>query len=445
MIVADDTICAISTALGGAVSIVRVSGPDAEKNCGRLWHGRTSLGETRARELALGRLSSIDGELIDPQCLAVRMPGPHSYTGEDVVELQCHGGALCARLALDALLKTGCRLAEPGEFTKRAFLNGRMDLTQAEAVADLIGAGSEAALRLAGRHLEGRLGERVRSLHGTVSDVLAEVTSRLDFPEEELGWRDPQDMIDGLAVVRTELTELLRTRREGEVLRGGLSLVIIGPPNAGKSSLLNHLLGRNRAIVTDIPGTTRDTIEAPLVIRGIPLRLMDTAGIRDGGDVVEQAGMTRARECAEAADLVIWLVDATRPLSEQPVPAWDFRGSVLRVVNKTDLAEVASSEAIPISVKTGDGMERLYDAIEKAVWADRTEKHDDVAVAARHAALLEEAADAVRRAAERIGEESWELAAVDLRTAVAALGRITGQSVEPDVLGAIFSKFCIGK
>ena len=445
MMMADDTICAISTALGGAVSIVRVSGPDAEKNCGRLWHGRTSLGETRARELALGRLSSIDGELIDPQCLAVRMPGPHSYTGEDVVELQCHGGALCARLALDALLKTGCRLAEPGEFTKRAFLNGRMDLTQAEAVADLIGAGSEAALRLAGRHLEGRLGERIRSLHGTVSDVLAEVTSRLDFPEEELDWRDPQDMIDGLVVVRTELTELLRTRREGEVLRGGLSLVIIGPPNAGKSSLLNHLLGRNRAIVTDIPGTTRDTIEAPLVIRGIPLRLMDTAGIRDGGDVVEQAGMTRARECAEAADLVIWLVDATRPLSEQPVPAWDFRGSVLRVVNKTDLAEVASSEAIPISVKTGDGMERLYDAIEKVVWADRGEKHDDVAVAARHAALLEEAADAVRRAAERIGEESWELAAVDLRTAVAALGRITGQSVEPDVLGAIFSKFCIGK
>ena len=315
MMTADDTICAISTALGGAVSIVRVSGPDAEKNCGRLWHGRTSLGETRARELALGRLSSIDGELIDPQCLAVRMPGPHSYTGEDVVELQCHGGALCARLALDALLKTGCRLAEPGEFTKRAFLNGRMDLTQAEAVADLIGAGSEAALRLAGRHLEGRLGERIRSLHGTVSDVLAEVTSRLDFPEEELDWRDPQDMIDGLVVVRTELTELLRTRREGEVLRGGLSLVIIGPPNAGKSSLLNHLLGRNRAIVTDIPGTTRDTIEAPLVIRGIPLRLMDTAGIRDGGDVVEQAGMSRARECAEAADLVIWLVDATRPLS----------------------------------------------------------------------------------------------------------------------------------
>ncbi|MBR5837262.1 MAG: tRNA uridine-5-carboxymethylaminomethyl(34) synthesis GTPase MnmE [Victivallales bacterium] len=442
---ADDTICAISTALGGAVSIVRVSGPDAEKNCGRLWHGRVSLGETRARELALGRLSSIDGELIDPQCLAVRMPGPHSYTGEDVVELQCHGGALCARLALDALLKTGCRLAEPGEFTKRAFLNGRMDLTQAEAVADLIGAGSEAALRLAGRHLEGRLGERIRSLHGTVSDVLAEVTSRLDFPEEELDWREPQDMMNGLVAVRTELTDLLRTRREGEVLRGGLSLVIIGPPNAGKSSLLNHLLGRNRAIVTDIPGTTRDTIEAPLVIRGIPLRLMDTAGIRDGGDVVEQAGMTRARECAEAADLVIWLVDATRPLSEQPVPAWDFRGSVLRVVNKTDLAEVASSEAIPISVKTGDGMERLYDAIEKAVWADRGEKHDDVAVAARHAALLEEAADAVRRAAERIGEESWELAAVDLRTAVAALGRITGQSVEPDVLGAIFSKFCIGK
>ena len=361
------------------------------------------------------------------------------------MELQCHGGALCARLALDALLKTGCRLAEPGEFTKRAFLNGRMDLTQAEAVADLIGAGSEAALRLAGRHLAGRLGERIRSLHGTVSDVLAEVTSRLDFPEEELDWREPKDMMDGLAAVRTELAELLRTRREGEVLRGGLSLVIIGPPNAGKSSLLNHLLGRNRAIVTDIPGTTRDTIEAPLVIRGIPLRLMDTAGIRDGGDVVEQAGMTRARECAEAADLVIWLVDATKPLSEQPVPAWDFRGTVLQVVNKTDLAEVPSTEAIPISVKTGDGMEGLYDAIEKAVWADRGEKHDDVAVAARHAALLEEAGDAVRRAVERIGEESWELAAVDLRTAVAALGRITGQSVEPDVLGAIFSKFCIGK
>jgi tRNA modification GTPase len=361
------------------------------------------------------------------------------------VELQCHGGALCARLALDALLKTGCRLADPGEFTKRAFLNGRMDLTQAEAVADLIGAGSDAALRLAGRHLEGRLGDRIRSLHGTVSDVLAEVTSRLDFPEEELDWRDPQDMMDGLTAVRHELAELLRTRREGEVLRGGLSLVIIGPPNAGKSSLLNHLLGRNRAIVTDIPGTTRDTIEAQLVIRGIPLRLMDTAGIRDGGDVVEQAGMTRARECAEAADLVVWLTDATRPQAEQPVPPWDFRGTVLQVVNKVDLAEAPSTEAIPISVKTGDGMEGLYDAVEKAVWSGRHENHDDVAVAARHAALLEEANAAVARAVERIGEESWELAAVDLRTTVAALGRITGQSVEPDVLGTIFSKFCIGK
>ncbi|MBR6058736.1 MAG: tRNA uridine-5-carboxymethylaminomethyl(34) synthesis GTPase MnmE [Victivallales bacterium] len=445
MMMADDTICAISTALGGAVSIVRVSGPDAEKNCGRLWHGRTSLGEIRARELALGRLSAVDGELIDPQCLAVRMPGPHSYTGEDVVELQCHGGALCARLALEALLKVGCHLAEPGEFTKRAFLNGRMDLTQAEAVADLIGAGSEAALRLAGRHLEGRLGERIRALHGTVSDVLAEITSRLDFPEEELDWREPQDMMDGLAAVQSELAELLRTRREGEVLRGGLSLVIIGPPNAGKSSLLNHLLGRDRAIVTDIPGTTRDTIEASLTIRGIPLRLMDTAGIRDGGDVVEQAGMTRARDCAEAADLVIWLADATRPLTEQTVPSWNFRGVVLSVINKMDLAAVDCGEAIPISVKTGEGMEGLYDAVENAVWSDHHENHDEVAVAARHAGLLEEAEAAVRRAAERIVEETWELAAVDLRTAVAALGRITGQSVEPDVLGAIFSKFCIGK
>ncbi len=443
-----ETICAITTALGGAVGIIRVSGDDAVTVCGRLWHGRQPLENIPPRMMALGEVRDAAGAVLDAECLVVVMPGPHSYTGEDVVELQCHGGALCVRLVLEALLVADCRMAEPGEFTRRAFLNGRMDLTQAEAVEDVIEASSASALRMAGRQLKGELGRRVNAVYDALSAMLAEIESRLDFPEEELDWRPPEEMADELGRQRIELEEMLATRRAGEILRGGLGLAIVGCPNVGKSSLLNRLLGRDRAIVTDIPGTTRDTIEEHVSVKGIPLRIIDTAGIREGGDVIERTGMERSRESAEAADIVLWMFDATKPYSDQAWPEWDIRGELLLVANKIDAAPQAPlpPEAIAVSAKTGEGMERLYAAIERLAGVSAAlDSAGDVAVATRHARLLEDALGAFANVPRLMSAGEWELAAIGLRGAVGALGRIVGRAVEPDVLEAIFSKFCIGK
>ena len=399
--------------------------------------------------MVLGEARDMSGAVLDAQCLAVFMPGPHSYTGEDVVELQCHGGALCVRLVLEELLAAGCRMAEPGEFTRRAFLNGRLDLTQAEAVADVITAGSSAALRMAGRQLKGRLGKNVGQAYDGLAGILAETESRLDFPEEELDWRDPDEMSAQIHGIMSGLRGLLATRRAGELLRGGMGLAITGCPNVGKSSLLNTVLGRDRAIVTPIPGTTRDTIEEQVSIRGIPIRLMDTAGIREGGDVIERTGMERSRESAMAADIVLWVFDSSRPYSEQAWPKWPVQGQLLLVANKSDVAvqdATRPSSAISVSALTGDGLELLYDAIERlAGLTPGMGAAEDVAVAARHAALLDEALKALEPVPAQFASGEWELAAIGLRSAVGALGRIIGREVEPDVLETIFSRFCIGK
>ena len=448
-----DTICALATAVGGAVAVIRLSGPAAVPAAERVWRGERRLADSPARQLLLGRLHGPTGEGIDPQCLAVRMPGPHSYTGEDVVELHCHGGAMCVRLALQALLGQGTRHAEPGEFTRRAFLNGKLDLTQAEAVADLIAAGSQAALRLAEGQLRGRLGRRVRAVEDELMALLAEMESRLDFPEEELDWQAPAAMVSTLAKLEREMQVLLATRADGEVLRGGISLVIAGPPNVGKSSLLNAILHRDRAIVSEIPGTTRNTIEEAAHIRGIPLRLMDTAGIREGGDVIEQAGMSRAREHLAAADLVLWVMDASQPYAGQAWPEWPVRGQVVQVANKRDKMAGAAMAGLPagteppvyICALDGGGLDELYDAIEHLVWTNPQGAENDIAIAARHAACLEVAVSDLVAAAPLVASDAWELAAIHLRSAIHEYGLITGRTAAPDLLGMIFARFCIGK
>lgn len=447
----DDTICAIITALGGAVGIVRLSGPEAVAVGEKVWRGRQTLGDLTARTLALGEVRDASGRVLDPECLAVKMPGPHSYTGEDVVELQCHGGALCVRLALEAVLAAGARLAEPGEFTRRAFLNGRLDLTQAEAVADVISAGSTTALRMAGRQLKGVLGRKVNTCYEQLSDILADIESRLDFPEEEIDWNPAEDLIVDLRMCHDELESLLKTQKTGEMLRGGVGMAIVGRPNVGKSSLLNCLLGRERAIVTDIPGTTRDTLEERVVIRDIPIRLVDTAGIRDGGDVIERTGMERAQESAEGADVVLWVFDGSLPYEEQRWPEWNTLGPVLLVANKSDKCTANTGSdwpegTIPISAKTGDGMETLFDAIVAAVGADvSVDGSMEIAVSVRHGELLAKAVEALDRLEADLCVGAWELASLGLRDAVGALGRIVGREVEPDVLETIFARFCIGK
>ncbi|MBQ7177010.1 MAG: tRNA uridine-5-carboxymethylaminomethyl(34) synthesis GTPase MnmE [Victivallales bacterium] len=437
----DDTICAMATAAGGALAVIRVSGSEAFSLSAKCWTGSQSLPELPERRLCLGQFVDENG-VIDPSCIAVRMPGPHSYTGEDVVEFHCHGGAICARAVLRQLLKCGIRHAEPGEFSRRAFLNGKMDLTQAEAVAEMISAGSEAALKLAGRQLSGEIGRRINEAEQALNDILAEVEAVLDFPEEEIDFPSPDGIIAKFQAQIADLEKLAATREEGEIMRGGVSLVIAGPPNVGKSSLLNRLLGRDRAIVSDIPGTTRDTIEASAQFRGVPFRLVDTAGIRqNSSDAVEEDGMERAKTAAAAADLVIWLSDATAP---REWPGWNVRGTVLTVYNKMDLCK-DKPDGLCISALTGQGMDALLAAMEEAALGKCQHHDNDIAVAARHAVLLEEAAEALRMALPPLQESAWELAAVGLRSAIMSLGKITGKTATPDVLDTIFSKFCIGK
>ena len=437
------TICAPATAFGGAVAILRLSGPDAAGIAAKLWHGKSQLAKSYARRLLLGTLSDDHGELLDASCLAVYMPGPQSYTGEDVVELQIHGGAIAAKLALQALFASGARCAEPGEFTRRAFLNGKMDLTQAEAVAEVVAAESRSALALANQQLNGTLGNEITRLYNDLKVLLSEVESHLDFPDEELDWMPQEEITRRLDACRNAIAALGETRKEGEILRDGVSLVIAGAPNVGKSSLLNRLLGRERAIVSAIPGTTRDTIEAELSIRGIPVHLVDTAGAHDATDLVEQTGIQRAKEAAAQADVVLWLTDATRP-GESPWPEWPRRGALVQAANKCDLAAPPDG-LLGISATTGEGISALEEALETAILGRSGGLSHGIAVSARHATMLDQAGDALRSVSDLTSQNTWELAAIPLRQAIAALGGITGQAVSPDVLDTIFHRFCIGK
>lgn len=440
----NETICALATAVGGALSVVRLSGAESLGVARRLWRGRGGLGKENARRMLLGELRDLPGGVIDAGCLAVYMPGPRSYTGEDVVEFHLHGGPVPARLALEAIQSCGVRNAEPGEFTRRAFLNGRLDLTQAEAVGLMVDAESRQALSLANRQLAGELRRLVEGHCRELEILLSEVESRLDFPEEELDWMSAGELLGRLDARKDALVALAATRREGEVLREGARLVLSGAPNAGKSSLLNRLLGRERAIVSPTPGTTRDTVEADFVLRGIPLHLVDTAGIRgEGAEAVERDGMARAKAAAAEADIVVWLVDSASP-SPMRWPGWGHRGALLEVFSKCDLSP-APEDALGISSRTGEGLEALAAEIEKRLLGAPAGSGSLLAVGARHAVLLEEAVRALGECRPLLESGQWELAAIPLRRAIASLGRITGKTPDPDVLDTIFHRFCIGK
>ncbi len=448
--ISEDTIAAFATAIGGPIVIIRISGDNALQVTNCVWHGRQKLDQPPFRTMKIGRLTH-DDQTIDSQVLAVYMPGPSSYTGEDMVEIHCHGGALGARLALIQLLESGARHAEPGEFTKRAFLNGKMDLTRAEAVADLINAQTEAALHLANRQLQGRLGARVDQVYDRLSYMLSEIEVRLDFPEENLDWVSASELQKRFTESRDDLTGLMSSQFEGEILREGINLVIAGPPNVGKSSLMNLMLGRDRAIVTHLPGTTRDTLEELAHVRGIPLKIVDTAGIREVDDLVEQQGISRSLASLSTAQVVLWLVDASRAHVDQLCsPQHAVECPEILVANKCDLlgdedGEKLPAEAIRVSALTGEGLEELYDRIEEVVWASPHREEPIVAVSARHAALINEALEQLKDAEQQSVLEQWELAAIGLRQSLTAIGRITGRTAAPDVLDNIFSRFCIGK
>jgi tRNA modification GTPase len=455
--IAADTIAALASAPGGAVAVLRLSGPEAMAVANRVWRGAAPLSPEQPRTLLFGRCRTSDSpdDPGDP-ALAVLMPRPASYTGEDVVEIHCHGGALVSRRVLAGLLRAGARAAEPGEFTRRAFLNGKLDLTQAEAVADIIQARSDAALRLAERQNAGVLGRRIRELRGRLIGVLAECESRLDFPEEELDWQPPATLRQRVAAAEDEISGLLASARDGMIFREGVRIVIAGPPNAGKSTLLNRLLGFDRAIVADTPGTTRDTVEEHASVRGIPVRLVDTAGIRSATDPIEGLGVERSFASLRTAQIVLWLLDATadEPAAELATLAEHrpAQAAAIAVWNKCDrhahppaLPDAAPLTTVHISARTGTGIDALLDAIAQAVWDGPPHEEPEIAVGARHARLLEQAAEALPAARAELAAERWELAAIPLRDALNALGTITGETASPDVLDEIFRTFCIGK
>ena len=451
----NDTIAAISTPFGeGAIALLRLSGQRAVAVADEVFRGKTRLADAEPRAQHFGKITDEHGAAID-DALATVFRAPASYTGEDVVEISCHGGILVTRRILQLLLTRGARSAEPGEFTQRAFLNGKMDLTQAEAVMDLIRAQTDLALRAATEQLEGRLGAKIRELREMLLALLAHVEAFIDFPDEDIDPDTGSALLQKLGTVREGIALLLRTADQGRILREGVRTVIYGAPNVGKSSLLNLLLGCERAIVSETPGTTRDTIEEVINLRGIPLRLVDTAGVREPRDEVEKQGIERTRKQMERAELALCIFDAGKPPGEQAsgMTLESFenrRGRAIAVANKIDLGEDKGWDAVPcvrISCKTGEGMERLSETIFERVMGGGVAMRDaGIAINARHQTCLQNAGRYCEAAKKTIEDGiSAEFIAVELRAALDAVGEVVGKVDSEELLGEIFSTFCIGK
>jgi tRNA modification GTPase len=453
-----DTITAISTPLGeGGIGIVRLSGPEALSIARRIFQPRKPTGRWRSRRLTLGRIIDPgDGAVVDEVLLAY-LPGPQTYTREDVVEINCHSGYGVLSRILDLTLAQGARLARPGEFTLRAFLSGRLDLTQAEAVLEVIKARTDPALTVAAAHLAGGLGRAVREAREALLDLLARVEAALDFPEEasEL---PPESFEAALRHQAASLEALAGTYREGRLLKEGLKVVIAGSPNVGKSSLLNRLLNADRAIVTEVPGTTRDVIEEAITLKGVMVRLSDTAGLRPARDRLEALGIERTRDRLAQADLILYLLDGSLPLGPADREALAELASrpCLTVINKVDLpAALAAADlegaaggpAVKISALTGEGLEALQQAIVDLALGGGLVPAGEIVTQARHHRHLRSCLDCLGRGRELLttGLPPWELVALELKEAVGELGEITGQEVGDDVLDRIFSQFCLGK
>jgi tRNA modification GTPase len=399
----------------------------------------------------LGTIVNSDDETIDQVLLSVFI-GPASYTGEDLVEITCHGGMFVTQAVLDTIISTGARLADPGEFSKRSFLNGKMDLTQAEAVMDLISARTALALRAANSQLEGRLGNRISELKQSLLTILAHVEAYIDFPEEDINPDANESIIQKLTILSESVGNLIKTAEQGRILREGLHVVISGPPNAGKSSLLNSLLGYERAIVSDLAGTTRDTIEEMINLKGIPVKLTDTAGIREVEELIESEGVLRAKRELKRADLVLTVVDATidKKENEKIKSVSSDELNHIKVFNKADLGihnSYKGEDGVQISCLEGTGIELLVGLIVESCLGENDHFAKNlIAVNSRHRACLESAHSNVNNAINAFKEGvEPEFVSVDLREALDSVGEIVGKADVEDLLGEIFSSFCIGK
>lgn len=453
----EDTIASISTPIGdGAIGIVRMSGPESVPIVRGLFRGPLN-GDFKSHRFYYGSIvDPADGQIVD-EVLTVAMLAPRSYTREDVVEIHCHGGALTVRRIYALLLAFGARPAGPGEFTRRAFLNGRIDLTQAEAVLDIIQSRTDSALALAQHQREGFLSSRIALLRESLIYSLAMLEAFIDFPEDELDHPIEEDIRLRIEAVVSELTALRDGFRDGKLLRDGVTVMIAGYPNVGKSSLLNALLKERRAIVTSVPGTTRDIIEDYLNIKGLPVRILDTAGIRDTDDPVESEGVKLVRERIPLADLILFVIDSSRPLMDADRSLFLLLKDrpLILLLNKADLgvavslpAEMSSYSSVSISTVTGEGIEELRSRIHDAFISSYAhDSREYIAVTnVRHHDLIVKALQSLKSFSEIFHPVTpLEILSVLLREALDALGEVTGETATDDILDIIFERFCIGK
>ena len=456
----EKTIAAISTAMSASgIGIVRISGDEAMDVISRIYrskNGKKNIREVQSHTIHYGFI--YDGEDVVDEVLVMIMRGPHTYTGEDTVEIDCHGGVYAMKKVLETVLKNGAVIAEPGEFTKRAFLNGRLDLSQAEAVMDVIQARNSMALKSSVEQLKGSVQRAVKEIRSRLLYQIAYIESALDDPEHYDLEGYPQELAKIVDKEAGEITDLLKTADDGRMIQEGIKTVILGKPNAGKSSLLNFLVGEDRAIVTEIEGTTRDILEEYISLNGITLRVIDTAGIRETEDIVEKIGVGKAKQMAEDADLILYVVDSSRPLDdndEDIIELLSGRKSIV-IYNKTDLEPVVNmaklqertgNPVIPVSIVEEKGIRKLEEEIKNMFFKGELSFNDEVYITnARHKAALEEARESLKLVKNSIDMGMAEdFFSIDLMNAYEELGSIIGEAVGEDLVNEIFSKFCTGK
>lgn len=456
----EDTIAAISTAQGtGGIGIIRISGSTAFEIAQRIFVGKKPFDEIKTHTLSYGKIIDTESKATIDEVLISKMKKPNTFTREDIVEINCHGGAVVLGKILELVIKEGARPAEAGEFTKRAFLNGRIDLSQAEAVIDLINAKTTRSTRVAVDQLEGKLSRRIKEAREKLIELLAHIEVTVDYPEDDIEEITGQEVYSGILEIKKKLEALSNNFEKGRIIREGIAAVIVGRPNVGKSSLLNEMAGKNKAIVTDIPGTTRDIIEEYINIKGIPVRIIDTAGIRETEDVVEQIGVDMARKAIETADLIIAVIDASTGLIDEDLAI--IRNvedkKLIILLNKIDLvsekiadeieAMMAGKKVIRTSLINESGIEELEEYIVNMFLKGEVNSDNDVLITnIRHKNLIDKALKSIGYAAAAFEQKvPLDCITIDIKNAAESLGEITGESVNEDVMHEIFSRFCIGK
>ncbi len=456
----EDTIAAVATAYGeGGIGIIRISGEKSLPILEDIFELRGNIGEIKSRRMNYGNIIDRENNRMIDEVLAVYMKGPSTYTAEDVVEINCHGSVLSLRKILSLVLRKGARLAEPGEFTKRAFLNGRIDLSQAEAVIDVVKAKTDKSFDIAVSQLEGNLSLKVTEIREKLLDMLVDITVNIDYPDEDIEEVTYEELEKNIVLIGDMIEKLLSTASTGRMVREGIKIAIIGKPNVGKSSLMNGILKESRAIVTEIPGTTRDTIEESASIRNIPVQLVDTAGMRETSDKVERLGIERSKEALDKADFIIFVLDGSEELTDEDKKIVDFLSGrkYLVLINKRDLGERTKAEdvrrllpgadVIETSLINGGGIEEIEDTIENLVYGGKVSQSESAVVSnVRHIELLERGRDYLRDALRMTkAKEALDFIEVDVKSAYENLGEIVGETVSDDIINEVFSRFCLGK